>query len=200
MSRLVILLAAIGLVFPATVHADLLAAYERVTTGAQLDIALVNASTGAAVALPPGVNTTAREFHPSLSPDARRLTFVRQTFELRGSDQILQAVNRIHVVDLRSGDSLTPFLAGDDRTTPPSFAADGAPILTGRHPAAAITDDRIGVITLASGSAFLVDSGFDEALGTPEAMALQQLACAFGSCVQVVAKTLNPVAAPAGAV
>src|SRR5690349_797767 len=90
MSRLVILLAAIGLVFPATVHADLLAAYERVTTGAQLDIALVNASTGAAVALPAGVNTAAREFHPSLSPDARRLTFVRQTFELRGSDQILQ--------------------------------------------------------------------------------------------------------------
>jgi hypothetical protein len=202
MSRLVILLAAIGLVFPATVHADLLAAYERVTTGAQLDIALVNASTAAAVALPAGVNTAAREFHPSLSPDARRLTFVRQTFELRGSDQILQAVNRIHVVDLRTGDSLTPsaFLAGDDRTTTPSFATDGATILTGRHPAAAITDDRIGVITLATGSAFLVDSGFDEALGTPEAMALQQLACAFGSCVQVVAKTLNPVAAPAGAV
>ena len=202
MFRLVIVLAAIGLAFPATGQADLLAAYERVVTGAQLDIALVNASTGAAVALPAGVNTAAREFHPSLSPDAKRLTFVRQTFELRGSDQILQAVNRIHVVDLRTGAALTPtaLLAGDDRTTTPSFAADGATIVTGRHPTAPVTDDRIGVITLSSGSVFLVDSGFDEALGTPEAFALQQLACAFGSCSQVIAKTLNPVAAPSGAV
>jgi hypothetical protein len=202
-SRLAIVLAAtIGLAFPATVQADLLAAYERVTTGAQLDIALVNAGTGAAVALPAGVNTSAREFHPSLSPDARRLTFVRQTFELRGSDQILQAVNRVHVVDLRTGATLTPatYLAGDDRTTTPSFAADGATIVTGRRPTAPITDDRIGVVALSSGSVFLVDSGFDEALGTPEAFALQQLACAFGSCVSVVAKTLNPVSAPAGSV
>ena len=202
MSRLVIVLAAIGLAFPAAAHADLLAAYERVTTGAQLDIALVNASTGASVAVPAGVNTPAREFHPSLSPDARRLTFVRQTFELRGSDQILQAVNRIHVVDVRTGATLTPaaLLAGDDRTTTPSFAADGATILTGRHPTAPITDDRIGVIAPASGTSFLVDSNFNEALSTPEAIALQQLACAFGSCFQVVAKTLNPVSAAAGAV
>jgi hypothetical protein len=202
-SRLVIVLAAaIALAFPATGQADLLAAYERPTASAQLDIALVNASTGASVAVPAGVNTPAREFHPSLSPDARRLTFVRQTFELRGSDQIFQAVNRIHVVDLRTGAALTPstFLAGDDRTTTPSFAADGATIVTGRHPTAPITDDRIGVVALSSGSVFLVDSGFDEALSTPEALALQQLACAFGSCSQVVAKTLNPVSAPAGAV
>lgn len=95
MSRLVVVLAAVALVVPATAQADLLAAYERVTTTAQLDIALVNASTGLPVALAAGVNTPAREFHPSLSPDARRLTFVRQTFERRGSDQILQAVNRI---------------------------------------------------------------------------------------------------------
>lgn len=203
MSRLVVVFAALAaLVFPAAAQADLLAAYERVTATAQLDIALVNASTGLPVAVPAGVNTAAREFHPSLSPDARRLTFVRQTFERRGSDQILQAVNRIHVVDLRTGAALTPstLQAGDDRTTTPSFAADGATIVAGRHPAAPVTDDRISVVTLASGSVSLVDSGFDEALGTPEGMALQALACAFGSCFQVVAKTLNPVAAPSGAV
>jgi hypothetical protein len=202
MSRLVIALAAAALLLPATARADLLAAYDRVTSAGQLDIALINASTGAPVALPAGVNTAAREFHPSLSPDARRLTFVRQTFERRGSDQILQAVNRIHVVDLRTGAALTPssLAAGDDRTTTPSFAADGATIVAGRHPAAPVTDDRIAVIGATSGSVSFVDSGFDEVVNSPEGLALQALACNFGSCFQVAAKTLNPVASPSGAV
>jgi hypothetical protein len=203
MSRLVVAAAATAaLLLPATAHADLRAAYDRVTPGAQLDVALVNASTGQPIALPAGVNTAAREFHPSLSPDGNRLAFVRQTFELRGSDQILQAVYRIHVFDLRTGAEVTPstLAAGDDRTTTPSFAADGATIVVGRHPDGPVTDDRIGVIALPSGSTSFVDSGFDEALATPQAMALQQLACAFGSCVDVRAKTLNPVAAVAGTV
>ena len=201
-SRIATLGAAVALLAPASAHADLLAAYDRVVPGAQLDVALVNASTGLPVALPAGVNTAAREFHPSLSPDARRLAFVRQTFELRGSDQILQTVDRIHIVDLRTGAELAPpaLLAGDDRTTTPSFGADGASIVVGRHPVAQITDDRIGVVALSSGSVTFVDSGFDEALATPQAMALSQLACAFGSCVDVIAKTLNPVASPAGGV
>lgn len=202
MSRLVVLAALAALVVPATARADLRAAYDRVTSTGQLDVAVINASTGLPVALPAGINTSAREFHPTLSPDGKRLAFVRQTFELRGSDQILQAVNRIHVVDLATGSALTPstLLAGDDRTTTPSFAADGATIVAGRHPAAAVTDDRIAVIGFPSGSTFFVDSGFDEALSSPQAIALQQLACAFGSCVNVVAKTLNPVASPSGAV
>jgi hypothetical protein len=203
MSRLVIAAAAFALLLPATARADLLAAYDRVTPTGQLDIALVNASTGLPVALPAGVNTAAREFHPSLSPDARRLTFVRQTFELRGSDQILQAVNRIHVFDLSTRAEITPssLLAGDDRTTTPTFASDGASLVVGRHPAGAITDDRIGVIALPSGATSLVDSGFDEFATTPQALALQALACGFGgSCAAVIAKTLNPAAGPAGGV
>ena len=202
MSRLVFAALAAALVLPATARADLLAAYDRVAPNAQLDVALVNASTGQPVAVPAGVNTPAREFHPSLSPDGTRLAFVRQTFELRGSDQILQAVDRIHVVNLRTGAEETPptLQAGDDRTTTPSFTADGAAIVAGRHPDAPVTDDRISVIGFPSGSTAFVDSGFDEALSTPQAFALQQLACAFGSCVSVIAKTLNPVAAPAGGV
>lgn len=204
MPRLVVLLvaAAAALVAPAVAHADLRAAYDRVTSTGQLDVAVINASTGLPVALPAGVNTSAREFHPTLSPDGRRLAFVRQTFERRGSDQILQAVNRIHVVDLTTGSELTPssLLAGDDRTTTPSFSADGAAIVAGRFPTAALTDDRIAVVALPSGSTTFVDSGFDEALATPEGTALAQLACAFGPCTSVVAKTLNPVSSPLGAV
>jgi hypothetical protein len=204
MSRLlVITVAAVALALPASAHADLLAAYDRVTPSAQLDIGLVNASTGQPVALPAGVNTAAREFHPSLSPDARRLAFVRQTFELRGSDQILQAVDRVHVVDLRTGAELTPasLVAGDDRTTTPTFAADGASIVVGHHPDGAITDDRIGVVALPSGAVSLVDSGFDEFANTPQGLALTSLACGLGSsCFAVIAKTLNPAAGPAGGV
>lgn len=56
----------------------------------------------------------------------------------------------IHIFDLTTGTETTPptLLAGDDRTTTPSFAADGATIVAGRHPVAASTDDRIGVIAL----------------------------------------------------
>src|SRR4051794_22782568 len=202
LSRLAFAAAAAVLVLPAVAHADLLAAYDRVAAAGQLDVALVNASTGQSVALPAGVNTSAREFHPSLSPDATRLAFVRQTFEQRGSDRILKAVDRIHVVDLRTGAEVTPsaLAAGDDRTTTPSFAADGATIVAARHPETQVTDDRVAVIAFPSGSVSFLDSGFDEALATPQAMALQQLACGFGSCSSIIAKTLNPVAAPAGAV
>ena len=193
---------AAALVLPAAAQADLLVTYDHVSTTGQLDIGLVNASTGQSVALPASVNTAAREFHPSLSPDGTLLTFVRQTFEQRGSDQILQAVNRIHVVNLRTGADVTPspLLAGDDRTTTPGFSTDGTTIVAGRHPNAAVTDDRFSVIAYPSGSTTLVDSGFDEALNTPEALALQQLACVFGTCVNLIGKTLNPATGPKGGV
>jgi hypothetical protein len=203
MLRLLVVAAAAALFLPVTAQADLLAAYDRVTATNQLDIALVNASTGKPVTLPSTVNTTAREFHPTLSPDATRLAFVRQTFERRGSDQILQAVNRIHVVDLKTGADVTPtaLAAGDDRTTTPSFSADGAAIVAGRHPDAPVTDDRIAVIALPGGTTTFVDSGFDEAASTPEAQQLQFVACAFGgSCANVIGKTLNAVSAPSGRV
>ena len=190
------------LLLPAVSQADILAAYDHATATGQLDIGLVNASTGQPVPVPAGVNTTAQEFHPTLSPDGTLLAFVRQTFERRGSDQILQAVNRIHVVTLRTGADVTPspLLAGDDRTTTPSFSADGATIVAGHHPAGPVTDDRFSVIAYPAGSTTFVDSGFDEALNTPQILALQQLACAFGSCVNLIGKTLNPVAGPRGGV
>ena len=58
-----------SLLLPAGSQADILAAYDHATTTGQLDIGLVNASTGKPVPVPAGVNTTAQEFHPTLSPD-----------------------------------------------------------------------------------------------------------------------------------
>ena len=62
---------------PATADAALIAAYDRYVTGSGFQIGLVNAATGAAIALPAGVNTPDDELHPTLSPDGRYLVFMR---------------------------------------------------------------------------------------------------------------------------
>ena len=57
--------------------AGYVAAFERVVPGQGFDIALVDAGSGATIALPSGVNTAADELHPSLSADGRHLAFER---------------------------------------------------------------------------------------------------------------------------
>ena len=65
-------------VAPATTSAaGLIAAYERYVTGSGFEIRLVNAATGAQVAVPAGVNTPDDELHPALSADGRYLAFTR---------------------------------------------------------------------------------------------------------------------------
>src|SRR3954465_13945909 len=76
------LLALCGLAVTApAAHADVLAASEGRPSGrSDLDLSLVNMSTGAPVTLPAGVNTPdADELHPSLNLDGSRMAFERRT-------------------------------------------------------------------------------------------------------------------------
>ena len=69
--------ATIMAVAPAAARAELIAAYDHPGPGGDLDIALIAATTGEPIQLPATVNTSADEFHPSLSGDGRLLTFER---------------------------------------------------------------------------------------------------------------------------
>jgi hypothetical protein len=72
-----IALAVAGAAPAAAPAAGLIAALDRYETGKGFELGLVNASTGTAIPLPPGVNTADDELHPSLSADGRYLMWVR---------------------------------------------------------------------------------------------------------------------------
>ena len=91
-----------------------------------LDVAIVNAGTGARVALPAGVNTAANEFHPSITPNARRLVFERR-------DPAAGTV-RIVLVDLvtnQAADLFNGFEAASDPPRAPGISEDGLTVATG---------------------------------------------------------------------
>jgi hypothetical protein len=90
-----------------------------------LDVALVNVNTGARVALPPAVNTTANELHPSVTPNARRLVFERR-------DPAAGTV-RIVLVDLvtkQAADLFNGFEAAADPPRAPAISEDGLTVAT----------------------------------------------------------------------
>jgi hypothetical protein len=90
------------------------------------DIEVVNASTGAQVPLPAGVNTTADELHPSISADGSRLVFERRDNEA--------GTIRIIALDLPSGQSsdlFTGFEASQDQPSSPAITPDGQTVGTG---------------------------------------------------------------------
>ena len=122
---LVTLAATLGATAPA--RADILAVTEVPSpAGTDLDIALLNASTGARSPLPAGVNTTADEFHPSLSPDGKRIVFAR--VDRRAG------TNRIILVDRSTGQSadlFNAFEAASDLPTTPSFV--GSQVVVGNQ-------------------------------------------------------------------
>jgi hypothetical protein len=118
---------------PARAHAEPIAAYDRPGPGGDLDIALAVATTGEPITLPAGINTSADEFHPSLSGDGRLLTFERATpagmayagadanvaksDPLPPFDSASQPDKQIIVVDLHSGTRVQPTAFGiADRT------------------------------------------------------------------------------------
>lgn len=91
-----------------------------------LDVALINVNTGARVALPAGVNTTANELHPSITPNGRRLVFERR-------DPAAGTV-RIVLADLGTGetaDLFNGFEAASDPPSSPAISADGLKVATG---------------------------------------------------------------------
>jgi hypothetical protein len=93
----------------------------------QFDIALLNATTGAKLSLPAGVNTTtADEFHPSITPDGRWLAFERVD-PSAGTTRIIAA-------NLSTGQQADLFTAFDTPTfqpTTPFVEPDGGSVLTG---------------------------------------------------------------------
>ena len=102
--------------------AGLIAAYERYETGRGFEIGLVNASTGARLTLPAGVNTTDDELHPSLSVDGRYLTWVRMRLlpKLNG-DIPVPSERTLFILDRQTG-TITAQNTGSGAPAGPSFA------------------------------------------------------------------------------
>jgi hypothetical protein len=107
-------LGALGLGPASASAAGLIAAYDRYVTGSGFQIGLVNAATGAAIALPAGVNTTDDELHPTLSPDGRYLVFMRT--------KLLPKLNG----DIVPPDARTLFIADRQTGTVQSLSQTGA--------------------------------------------------------------------------
>ena len=74
-------LVAASLVFICAVpaaRADIFAVADTSDTSLRADLAMVDASTGARVALPATVNTAGDEFHPAISSDGKKLVLERR--------------------------------------------------------------------------------------------------------------------------
>jgi hypothetical protein len=107
-------------------HADIFAAVcvAAPEPRTDMDIAVMNASTGARLPIPASVNTTGQERHPSITQDGRRLVFER--FDAGNT--------RIVVVDLVTGasaDLFTGFEVAMSRPEDPAFTPDGTRVVTG---------------------------------------------------------------------
>ena len=107
-------------------QADLLAAFDTIKGGGNLDVVVTNVTTRQAFPLPAGINTAAPEYGPTLSPDGRRLALVRE--EAGG-------IRRILVFDLARGQNITPanLAPSGDENVSPVFSLDGRVLLFGRH-------------------------------------------------------------------
>ena len=77
--------------FSPAAQADINVATEQPVAGDRLDIALIDTATGDHLSLPPGINTSAEEIHPSITPDGKpreelflpdRLHFNEQGYKL----------------------------------------------------------------------------------------------------------------------
>jgi hypothetical protein len=126
------LLAAVLLAFlPApTASADILATFDHDSPGSAGQLRRVNATTGAAVPLPPSADDpAARELHPSLSPGGKYLVFKRQPLiPVRGGVRIVM----VELATGRSADLFTPSESNAAPPTTPTFSLDGTKVMTGR--------------------------------------------------------------------
>jgi len=89
-----------------------------------MDIAVMNATTGSLLPLPVSVNTTGEERHPNITQDGRRLVFERAD----------AGNTRIIVVDLVTGasaDMFSGFEVALSRPEDPVFTPDGTRVVTG---------------------------------------------------------------------
>ena len=107
--RLASLVAAAALVVAAALPASapaagLIAAFDSYETGKGFEIGLVNASTGAKLTIPAGVNTAADELHPALSIDGRYLLFERMQLLPKLNGDIVPPTDRtLFMLDRQTG-------------------------------------------------------------------------------------------------
>ena len=105
------LLAMVGLatVPAAATAAPLIAAFEHYVPGQGFDIGLINATTGASIAVPSGVNTDKDEFHPALTPNGRVLVFTRATLVAQPDGDVVPPATREAILkDRQTGDPSPP--------------------------------------------------------------------------------------------
>ena len=117
-----------ALLAPAAARADIFAAVQVAAPAPRtdFDIAVLNASTGARVALPAGTNTAAQETHPSITIDGRRLVFER-------SDPAAGTV-RIIAADLttsQSADLFNGFEVAQRAPSDPAILPSSSVVYTG---------------------------------------------------------------------
>jgi len=93
---------------------------------ADTDIALINVGTGGKTPLPAGINTTANEMHPSITPDARRLAFERRD-PAGGTVRIVLA----DLVTGQTADLFSGFETAADPPRSPGITSDGLKVATG---------------------------------------------------------------------
>ena len=110
----------------ASTHADVIATFDGSVLGPS-GVFVVNATTGARLSTPPGVDDqVADEFHPSLSPDGRYVVFERR---VSGTVRIVM----VERATGRSADLFNAFEAASDPPSTPTFSLDGTKVLTGRR-------------------------------------------------------------------
>ncbi len=119
-------------------RADVLVAYDHVVPGQGFDVAVRDLQQdGSPVTLPPGINTAANEFHPTLSGDGRLLAFERDTLANTPGPERPPIYNKqLVVVDLHAGRIVTPppFQFSDALRQTPSISSDGRWVINGNFP------------------------------------------------------------------
>ncbi len=125
--RSAFLTVALALLVAAPARADIFAVAPIVAPGHNdIDVGLLDLSTGTSPALPAGVNTQAIETHPSISTDGTHLAFERVD-PAAGTDRILKT-------DLSTGqttDVIDAFTALSDHPTSPAISLEGDVVATG---------------------------------------------------------------------
>jgi hypothetical protein len=116
---------AAALLAPATARADIFAAVGVTGADGSPDVAVMNSTTGARLALPLGVNTAAQELQPSISVDGTRLAFLRL--------DPAAGTTRVIVSDLvtgQSADLFNGFEVAQRAPSDPEMAPNGRRVFT----------------------------------------------------------------------
>lgn len=120
---LVVLVASLAGAASASAATSVIAAYERYVPGQGFNIGLVDTGTGAAIAVPAGVNTAADELHPALSSNGRWLVFSRMTLTPQLNGNVVPPAERaVHRVDRTKSEP--PVQLGNRGAGPTYTAAD----------------------------------------------------------------------------